>query len=398
VYACVNRIANDIGNLPIKLTQKDANGIWKEIDSAAFSPVLKKPNRYQNHIQFKQNWMMSKLTRGNTYALKERDNRGVVVHLYVLNPEGAQVLVSPDGSIFYRFQTDNLTGIEESQVAIPASEIIHDRMNCLFHPLIGISPLYACGAAAAQGLKLQEDSAFFFANGANPGGVLTAPGAISDETAKRLQEHWDANYNGTRRGKVAVMGDGLRFEKMKMTYVDAQFIEQMRFNVDIVCSAFGVPPFKINMGTIPAGMKVGDMEMLYYNNALHTPIEEMEMCLDEGLGVDNISGQSRRTELDLEPLLRMDPATQADVQVKLVGGAIATPNEARYKFNLSPLTGGDTVYMQQQDFPLDQVRLNKIEVVPPAEQTPPVDDNAEDVENDQVRELLDRIQKGLVHE
>jgi phage portal protein BeeE len=28
-------------------------------------------------------------------------------------------------------------------VIVPAREIIHDRFNCLFHPLVGISPLYA---------------------------------------------------------------------------------------------------------------------------------------------------------------------------------------------------------------------------------------------------------------
>lgn len=393
VYACINRIANDIGNMPWRITEVDGDGIWHPVDISSKSPVLRRPNRYQNDIQFRQWWAMSKLTHGNTYVLLGRDNRGEVVNEYVLDPCGAQVLVSPDGSVFYQFQTDNLTGITASQVAIPASEIIHDRMNCLYHPLVGTSPLFACGASAALGLKMQEDSALFFANGANPGGVLTAPGAISDETAKELKAGWSANYTGANAGKIAVLGDGLKFEAMRMNYRDAQLIEQLQFNAEMICSVFGVPPFKIGLGTIPAGMKVPDMELLYYNNALHTPIEEMERCQDDAL---NLNGSTRRTELDVDTLLRMDPATFADVQIKLTAGAINTPNESRRALNKPPLAGGDTVYMQQQDFPLDQVRLNKIEpvaapITQPVVEDPPPEDEAEK----QMREFMETLTKGL---
>ncbi|WP_416381322.1 hypothetical protein, partial [Klebsiella pneumoniae] len=38
---------------------------------------------------------------------------------------------------------------------VPAREVIHDRFNCLFHPLIGLSPIYAAGLAAMQGHHIQ---------------------------------------------------------------------------------------------------------------------------------------------------------------------------------------------------------------------------------------------------
>lgn len=398
VYRCITLIANDIGNMPIGIKEKNTAGIWNPVEIPSKSPVLNAPNRYQNHIQFKQWWATSKLINGNTYVLKVRDNRREVVNLYVLDPCGAQVLVSPDGSVYYQFKTDNLTGIKDSEIAFPASEIIHDRMNCLFHPLVGVSPLFACGMAAANGLKMQTDSSLFFANGANPGGVLTAPGAISDETAKRLQEKWTANYTGENSGKVAVMGDGLRFEPMRMKYADAQLIEQMKFTAEMVCSAFGVPAYKTGMGSIPAGAKVGDLEMMYYNSALHTPIEEMEACLDDALGLNT---KERRVELDLDTLLRMDPATMATVQTALVGGGISTPNEARLRFNMPPLEGGNTVYMQQQDIPLSEASKNTIQqnaapVAAPEEPTAP-EETPEDIAEKQMKELMAEITKGLTN-
>lgn len=340
-YSCITRVSNSIGKLAINLMAQDEDGIWTPTTSAAFSPVLRRPNRYQNHIQFKQWWITSKLMRGNAYILKVRDSRNVVTSLYLLDPNVVP-LVAPDGSVFYQLGSDNLNGIDSNMPPVPASEIIHDRMNCLFHPLVGISPLFASGLAATHGLKVQKDAALFFSNGANPGGVLTAPATISQETANRLQEKWSANFTGENAGKIAVMGDGLKFEPMRMTYADAQMIEQLRMTSDVVCSTFGVPPFKIGMGAIPAGQKVGDMNQIYYDDALHSLIEEMELCLDEGLALP----AGYRTELDLDNLLRMDPATQADTLVKLVGGAISAPNEARKRINYGPIKGGDTVYLQ----------------------------------------------------
>src|SRR4030095_5107402 len=52
VFACVTLIASDIAKLGLGLVQVDEDGIWTRTESAAFSPVLRKPNRYQNRIKF----------------------------------------------------------------------------------------------------------------------------------------------------------------------------------------------------------------------------------------------------------------------------------------------------------------------------------------------------------
>ncbi|CAA2106023.1 phage portal protein [Variovorax paradoxus] len=407
VYACITLIAADIGKLRPKLMEQDANGIWNETDSPAYSPVLRKPNRFQNHIQFKEQWITSKLMRGNAYALKERDDRGVVRREYLLDPTRVQPLVSPDGSVFYQLGGDYLARVTDGGVTVPASEIIHDRMNCIFHPLVGTSPLFACGLAASQGLKIQEDSTRFFANGARPGGVLTAPGAISDETAKRLKDHWDENYGGAKAGKVAVLGDNLKFEPMRMSAVEAELIAQLKWTAEVVCSCFHVPPFKIGHGDLPTGQKVGDMNQIYYTDCLQSLIESMELCQDEGLGLDvRIDGRGPMgTELELDGLLRMDPSSQTDILVKRVGGSIDTPNEARKALNRGPLTGGDTVYMQQQNYSLAALAerdkgnpLAAPATAPaPAPAVAPAPAPPDDAAAQEARDFLDYIQKELTH-
>ena len=75
LFSCVTLIASDIAKLKIRLVEKDSDGINQEVDNPAFSPVLRKPNRFQSRLQFIEQWMLSKLTHGNAYILKVRDNR-----------------------------------------------------------------------------------------------------------------------------------------------------------------------------------------------------------------------------------------------------------------------------------------------------------------------------------
>jgi HK97 family phage portal protein len=399
VYACVTLIANDIGKLRPKLVER-VGKIWQETTSPAFSPVLRRPNRYQNHIQFKQWWITSKLLRGNTYALKQRDGRGVVTALYLLDPSRVEVLVATDGSVYYKLGEDNLSGQGQPSVTVPASEIIHDRMNCLFHPLVGISPIFAAGSAANIGVTIQTNSTGFFGNGSRPGGVLTAPGAISDETAARLKAHWDAGYTGENAGKVAVLGDGLKFEPMRLTAVESQLIEQLKWTAEVVCSVFHVPAFMVGIGNAPTYNNIEALSQQYYSQCLQSLIEEMEACLDDGLGLMAGPNIDFGIELDLDGLLRMDSATMMATLEKGVGASIYSPDEARARLDLPPVPGGSSPMAQQQYYSLEALSKRDAAAPMPGTPAPPApagaveDDDTPDAE-EELRTLLTSLKKGF---
>lgn len=370
-FSCRTLIAGDISKLRIKLVQRDDEaGIWSEITNSAYSPVLRKPNGFQNRIQFMECWVLSKLQRGNTYVLKQRDNRGVVTKLYVLDPKLVTPLVSDSGDVFYELNTDSLVGVT-SNVVVPAREIIHDRFNCFYHPLVGLSPIFAGGLAAMQGLAIQNDSASFFQNGARPGGVLTAPGAIEDETARRIKEYWDTNFSGDNSGKVAVLGDNLKYEPMRAKSTDSQLIEQLKWTAEVVCSTYHVPPYKIGVGQMPAFNNIQALNVEYYSQCLQVLIESIELCLDEGLEMRDGIG----TELDTDNLLRMDSVTQMNVLKEGVSAAVLSPNEARKKIDLKPVTGGESPMAQQQNYSLAALAKRDAQADPfgtaPAPEPPP---------------------------
>lgn len=409
LFATVTLIAGDIAKLRARLVELQDWGGWTPTESPAFSPVLRKPNRYQNHIQFKEHWMLSKLTRGNTYCLKERDARGVVVRLYVLDPQRVTPLVAPDSSVYYQLNCDDLAGLPES-VIVPASEIIHDRFNCLFHPLVGLSPIYAAGLAALQNLKMGRHWSRFFGNNAQPGGILVAPGPITPDNANEIKSTWSTNYTGINAGRVAVIGDGMKFQPLSLSAADSQVIEQLKWNAETVASVFHVPAYKINVGAVPSNSNVEALDSQYYTQCLQKLIEDFELCLDEGLGIGEaagkIDGRVLGTDLDLSGLLRMDTAAKVKAAGDAIKAGFMAPNEARSQFNLPPVAGGETPYLQVQNYSLaalderDETAPLTVPPAPPAPAPAPVDSLPEDQEAaaaEEARELLAYLQKGLSH-
>ena len=400
VFSCVTIIASDIAKLRIKLVEESPQGISREIKTGSpFLPVLRKPNHFQSRIKFIEQWIVSKLLYGNTYALKVRDSRGVVTDLYILDAQRVVPLVAADGSVYYQLSSDHLSGLTDA-VTVPASEIIHDTMVCLWHPLIGVSPIYACGVSATMGNRIQTNSTKFFDNMSRPSGMLVAPGSISDETAARLKEAWEQNFTGSNIGRLAVLGDGLKYEAMTIPAQTAQLLEQLKWTVEDVARCFHVPLYKLGAQTQPhsgSHTSIESLNQAYYCDCLQALIESAEVCLDEGLSLPS----NYYTEFDLDGLLRMDTAARYEAKNKAVAGGWMSPNEARATENLAPVIGGESPYLQQQNYSLAALakrdaladpfgKTSPSSAAPPAAQSP--DDSSSDAE---AAALLEYIAKGL---
>lgn len=350
VYACVTGIASDVGKMRIKL-DKDVGGIWEEITTGSpWLPVLRKPNHYQNRIEFIEQWIASKLLYGNAYILKQRaDKRGLVTAMYVLHPRRVTPLVADNGDVYYQLSADYLSEVSD-QMTVPASEIIHDRMVGLWHPLVGVPPIYACAMSATMANRIQNQSTAAFANGGRPSGIILIPGSITDEQARSIKKEWEANYSGANVGRTAVLADSVKFEPLAaMTAESAQLTEQLRWTVEDVGRAFHYPQWKLG-GPVPpysAGPQATTMQ--YYCDCLQTLVEKVELCLDEGLELPADMG----TEMDLDNLLRMDTVALYDSNNK--AEKWMKVDEMRFRANLPKITGGDTVYRQHQDYSIESL-------------------------------------------
>ena len=337
VFRCVSLIASDIGKLPLRLVAVDANGIWHETTSPAFSPVLRMPNRYQTPAQFFEVWMSRKLLWGNTYVLKDRDARGVVTALYVLDPCRVKPLVAPDGSVYYELQTNDLAGIPTTggPLVVPAREIIHDRWNCAFHPLVGLSPLYACGGAARQGLAMQAAQYVVLlerrpaerdADRADRDRSGNRQAALETwHCARRRQDRHRRQRHEVRSGRLV----GRRVAMDRAGGLDGENDRRLFRRADLD-------------GRLAASSRrtrtTKRRRLQYHSQCLQTHLTAIEAALDAGLELPAPYG----TEFDLDDLIWMDTATKTKAAHDAISAGAMSPNEARRKyFGLGPVPGGD---------------------------------------------------------
>jgi phage portal protein BeeE len=133
------------------------------------------------------------------------------------------------------------------------------------------------------------------------------------------------------------------------------------------------------------------VEMLnleYYSGCLQPLIESMESVLDDGLGLP----QGTHMQFDLEGLTRMD--TESRFKTASESLKVASINEARKKLNMPPIDGGDSVYLQVQNYSVeDLVKLRQMEFASMENQQAPIDDPENELE---AKNLIDRMRKGIL--
>lgn len=108
----------------------------------------------------------------------------------------------------------------------------------------------------------------FFANGANPGGVLEHPGVLKDPA--KVRDSWNAVYRGTTNAhKIAVFEEGMKYQQIGIPPEEAQFLETRKFQINEIARLFRIPPHM-----------VGDLEKSSFSNIEQQSLEFVKYTLD----------------------------------------------------------------------------------------------------------------------
>ncbi|WP_392654937.1 phage portal protein [Dehalococcoides sp. THU4] len=263
VYACVRILAESVAGLPLHVYERTANGSKSTKPSHPLYRLLHdEPNREMTSFVFRETLMSHLLLWGNAYAQIIRDGRGFPIALYPLLPDRMAVDRNESGELVYTYQSD------KGQVKLRRENILHIP-GLGFDGLIGYSPIAMAKNAVGLALATEDYGAAFFANGANPGGVLEHPGVIKPEQADRLRESWQSQFGGANAHRVAVLEEGLKFHQMSIPPEQAQFLETRKFQINEIARIFRVPPHM-----------VGDLEKSSFSNIEQQSLEFVKYTLD----------------------------------------------------------------------------------------------------------------------
>lgn len=262
VYACVRILAEAIAGLPLHIYRYKLDGGKERIPQHPLYYLLhNEPNPEMTSFVFRETLMSHLLLWGNAYAQIVRNGRGQVVALYPLLPSKMEVNRAKNGELFYQYHSD--IGV----VTLRKEEVLHIP-GLGFDGLIGYSPIAMAKNAIGMSLATEEYGAAFFANGANPGGVLEHPGVIKD--IQRVKESWNSAYQGSANAhRVAVLEEGMKFQPIGIPPEQAQFLETRKFQINEIARIFRVPPHM-----------VGDLEKSSFSNIEQQSLEFAKYTLD----------------------------------------------------------------------------------------------------------------------
>jgi len=271
VYSCVRILAEAVAGLPLHVYRYKADGGKERIAQHPLYYLLHdEPNPEMTSFVFRETLMSHLLLWGNAYAQIIRNGRGQVVALYPLLPSKMDVSRSKAGELFYTYYRD----AEESNVkprggyiTLRKEEVLHIP-GLGFDGLIGYSPIAMAKNAIGMALATEEYGATFFANGANPGGVLEHPSVIKD--IQRVKDSWNSAYQGSgNANRVAVLEEGMKFQAIGIPPEQAQFLETRKFQLNEIARIFRVPPHM-----------VGDLEKSSFSNIEQQSLEFVKYTLD----------------------------------------------------------------------------------------------------------------------
>lgn len=355
VYGCVNLLSSTIASLPVQLNRKLEKGHEAAIDHPYYNLLTKAPNGFQTNYGF-YNWAVSQLLMfGNVYIQKIRNNAGLVVELYPLNPNSVEVyvrddgmpyykmnIVSPDGTAYYKeFSYDQLIHIKGySRNGVYGLSVI-DTFRRLFD---GYNELEEAGTSIAK-------------NAAKPSGIVYYPNNIKEEELEKMKSGWKNGFSQGNSGKTAFLPNSIKIEaaNMGMTAQDAEYIAQKQFSAQrIAADIFRVPLHMLGLQNTPtyASVEMQAIEFVQYTiNPIITNIEQQiqKQLLDDS---DEVY-----INFNVRGLLRGDVRTRIEYYRFALEHGVMTANHVNEEEDtgiyISPEKGGDD-YVR----PLNFSRIN----------------------------------------
>lgn len=245
VFACVQARSEEVGNIKLKLMDKNGEEILEhEVLDLLYrvNPMTTKHELFEATQAFKD-------LDGNAFwylAREGKDGKGAIREIYLLRPDNVRIVIDKQNPLkvqgyFYK-QPDGQV------IPFAPEEILHHRNfdPTAPHPF----PHRGMGIVAAAAFAIDTDNEArnwnlnFFKNGARPDGILytDGEGAMDQSEYKRLHEEWNEEHQGSGNAhKISILSGGLKYQELTRNQKDMDFLGQRTFSRDEILALFRTP-------------------------------------------------------------------------------------------------------------------------------------------------------------
>lgn len=330
VWAALRLRANMISTMPVD-SYRIVNGIQVEV--AQPTTTFINGGRVIDWHEFLYATQMDLDRSGNCFGIiTERNALGL--------PATIELVSLHDVSLFPRMINGNPLDLDliyrVGGREYPKEAVWHEKQYTVSGLAVGLNAVAYAAYAIGSYASAQDFSIKWFSQDAIPAAILkNVERTLPPDVAAAAKTAYQASMTP---GGVFVTGADWTLEPMNAANESNRYIEQMQFGVPDIARFFDVPADLIDgavSGSAVTYANITQRNLQFLIMALGPAIARREIALSK------LVPGNRFVKLNTDALLRMDPLTKAQVFASEIASWTRTPDEARAKNNLPPLTPAD---------------------------------------------------------
>lgn len=326
VYGSVGVIADAIATLPWER--------WSTQDAAKrrklpLTQLLTKPYVEISRMDWLTQYAMSMCLRGQFFGdIVERDGDFYPLQIKPMAPDAVRVRRDAKGFPEYRFHGK----------IVPTDSVFHIRNLSLPGSLEGLNPIQYLRLAITKASMQDQYAAAYFANSANPEGVIQVDDELDPEETLAMAKSWMAAHQGVGKAHLpAVLTGGAEWNPISINPKDSQFLESMQYSASAISGMiFRVPPHMIGIvdKSTSWGTGIEQQERGFVTNTLGRYIGAMDEAMTEAAPGGNY------VRLNLDERLRGDKLQRYQAYALGRAGGWLSPNKILASEDEAPLPDG----------------------------------------------------------
>lgn len=347
LQAVINYRASSIAQLPIKTYIRDGENERRRDRDSVAAKLLYKPNDYMTQFEFMYATMIEWDIFGCVYWLVSPD---------IDTESGYRLDIIPASWVKKVEKKTSFSPSEiwvqaedgETMVKIPMSTVVNFYMYAPGSPASYMSPI----SGLKQTLQEQIEAAGFRSKLWKSSGRLNAQIVRPKDVQPWTEETRNAWINafreawgegGSNAGKIPLMEDGMEIKPFQTSFKEQQWAESVKLSRETCAAAYRINPSMVWHSDTQTYASSKDNARALYAECLGPDLQRFQQRINAFLFPKIGITSTTYVEFDLTEKTKGSFEETASMVQAAVGGPWMTRNEARARYNLPAVEGGDVL-------------------------------------------------------
>jgi HK97 family phage portal protein len=335
-FACVRILADSVSSLPLN-AYKRKDGVRAPVKP--MPQLIQSP--YPDMTWRDWLWMMvqSLAVTGNAFGyVTARDKNMWPTAILPVHPDDVSIDNPKDGSADWTRPRYRIKG-----KLVDSADVFHIKRYPTAGCPVSLSPVALAATTIDLGFSAEQYGLRWFKDSSNPSGILTTEMDLDEGQVKRTLQSWMRAHRNRRI--PAVLGNNMKWQSIKITPEESQFLETRSFQRHDIAMMFGIPLHKL--GDTEKSTSFGSgIEHMSIGFVVDT-LAPWLVCIEQAF--DLILPRGQFSKFNVDALLRGDHKSRNEAYMIALQNGWLSVNEVRALEEREPIENGD-IHLQPANF------------------------------------------------